>query len=392
MRILLFDPYCGASGDMIIAALIDLGADLEYVRSAVESVGCALELKERRFDHIRALRAEIISEGEFRSLDEAKDILRGSTLSESAREMAFRILDVMASAESKVHGVQKDGVRFHEMGSLDALADIAGSSAALESLNVDRVLSLVPSVGGGLTDTAHGLLPVPAPGTLEILRMHRIPWRGGPVEYELLTPTGAAILAAFAEKFLDRYPQIIADEIGYGAGSRDIGMPNILRVIIGTMPERMHHDRVVQIETNIDDVTGEIIGSLIEKLMSEGALDVTVAPAVMKKGRSGNIVSVIAKEDDAHRISSIIMRETGSLGVRIFPLLHRLIADRREEIVEVMGRSIPVKIGLIGEEVISVKPEHDVCKLIAEELGIPLKDIARMAAEAGWRIAGRKID
>ncbi|MEM0498394.1 MAG: nickel pincer cofactor biosynthesis protein LarC [Methanothrix sp.] len=392
MRALLFDPYCGASGDMILGALIDLGADIGSVRSAVESVGCRLEVSERRFDHIRALRVKILSDTSFRSLDEARDILRASALSPRALERALGVLDIMASAESKVHGVERENARFHEMGSLDALADIAGSSAAIESLNVKRILSIAPSVGGGITDTSHGMLPVPAPATLEILRSQRIPWRGGPVSHELLTPTGAAILAASVDEFLEHHPEIVADRVGYGAGSRDIGMPNLLRAILGEVPHRMKHDRVVQIETNVDDVTGEILGSLIEMLMKEGALDVTVVPALMKKGRSGSVISIISREDDANRLSAVLMRETGSLGVRVFPALHRLIAERRIESVEVMGRSVPVKIGSIGEEIISVKPEHDVCRRIAEELDIPVKDIIRIASEKGWRLAGRKID
>ncbi|MGB9902160.1 nickel pincer cofactor biosynthesis protein LarC [Methanothrix sp.] len=392
MRALLFDPYCGASGDMILGALMDLGADRESVRSAVESVGCGLEVKEIRFDHIRALRVKVLSDKSFRSLGEARDILRASTLSSQALERALRILEIMASAESRVHGIDKEDARFHEMGSMDALADIAGSSAAMESLSLDRILSTAPSVGGGITDTSHGMLPVPAPATLEILRSHRIPWRGGPVPHELLTPTGAAILAASVDVFLEHHPEIVAERVGYGAGSREIGMPNLLRAILGEIPHQMRHDRVVQIETNVDDVTGEILGSLIDRLMKEGALDVTVVPAVMKKGRSGSVISIISREDDARKLSAVLMRETGSLGVRVFPALHRLIAERRTESVEVMGRSVPVKIGSIGEEIISVKPEHDICRRIAEELNIPVKDIIRIASEKGWRIAGRKID
>jgi hypothetical protein len=392
MRALLFDPYCGASGDMILGALIDLGADLEYVRSAVESVGCRLEVNERRFDHIRALRVKVLSDKSFRSLGEAIDIMKASALTSRALERALRILDIMASAESNVHGVDRENARFHEMGSLDALADIAGSCAAMESLDVKRILSIAPSVGGGITDTSHGMLPVPAPATLEILRSHRIPWRGGPVAHELLTPTGAAILAASVDTFLDHHPEIVTERVGYGAGSREIGMPNLLRAILGEIPHHMQHDRVVQIETNVDDVTGEILGSLIDMLMKEGALDVTVVPAVMKKGRSGSVISIISRENDARKLSAVLMRETGSLGVRVFPALHRLIAERRIESVEVMGRSVPVKIGSIGGEIISVKPEHDVCRRIAEELNIPVKDIIRIASEKGWRIAGRKID
>jgi uncharacterized protein (TIGR00299 family) protein len=389
MKALLFDPFSGASGDMTMACLLDLGADPLVVSSAVSSVGCTLLISKAESGHIQATRAVVSAGRSFKKVEEAQSILEGSSLSKAALKRAERILSILALAESRVHGGTPESARFHEIGALDALADIAGCCAAMESLGLQHVFSLPPSVGGGVVQAAHGFLPVPAPATLEILREHDIPWKGGPVNEELLTPTGAGVLAEFC-RFVRSYPEIRALRIGYGAGKKAFDHPNVLRGIIGEMPHHSGHDRVVQIETNVDDVTGETLGNLIELLMDCKALDVSVLPAVMKKGRLGNVISVIAGIDDMEEICSIIMRETGSLGIRVFPLLHRIVAQRDEVDVELsIGGSkhrIGVKVARINGRLINIKPEHDDCKRVSRDVGLPLKEVARRAAEAGWRI------
>ena len=214
MKVLLFDPCAGASGDMIMASLLDLGADVDVVRRAVESVGCALEVSRQEKSHIMACRARVISDKRFQSLrDDAVSILQGSSLKGKALENALSALDTLAEAESRVHGVAKEQARFHEIGALDALADIAGACAALHGLSAERVFSRPVSVGGGYVPSAHGLLAVPGPAALEILRRaHKIPWKGGPVEEELLTPTGAALLATLVDEFVPDFPLIRAGE------------------------------------------------------------------------------------------------------------------------------------------------------------------------------------
>ena len=402
MRLLLFDPSSGASGDMIMASLLDAGADPDSVRKAVESVGCGFEISREERHHISAARVRIHAGGKrYRTLSEARSILTAADLAPQARDRAMKIMEILASAEGRVHAVSGEEARFHEIGAMDALADIAGSSAALSSLAVDGVVVLPISVGSGTVVAAHGRLPVPAPATLEILKGSRLLWRGGPVEGELLTPTGAAILAGFADEAAAEYPLIRAGASGYGAGSKDLAVPNLLRTVIGEPLEpkgsagghpHPHHDRVVQLETNVDDVTGEVLGGLLEILMEEGALDVAIVPALMKKGRPASLVQVLARGEDADRLARIVMRETGSLGIRIFPSLHRFVAEREERVisVEIGGRtfSVRAKVSSISDEVLQIKAEHDDCKRIARESGLPLREVARRAEERAWRDLG----
>ncbi len=385
---------------MIMGCLLALGASVDSVREAVESVGCNLEiaLKERR--HIMATRAKVISDRRYQSLSEAVSILQGSSLQGEPQEKALQALDILATAESRVHGLPKEEARFHEIGALDALADIAGSCAALQSLRVDRVLSRPVSVGGGFVRSEHGLLPVPGPAALEILRAHGIPWKGGPVDQELVTPTGAALLAALVQEFLPDFPLIKVARVGYGAGGRELPLPNVLRGMVAEMvlgqkmqeQDPMHqNDCVVQLETNLDDVTGEVLGHLMELLMEAGALDASILPALMKKGRSGNVIRAITRHEDAEKISKIIIKETGSLGVRVFPSLHRFIAEREARTVEVeINETVyraAVKVSRMDGNLLNVKAEYEDCLKIAAATGLPLRKIIQKVEEDGWRAA-----
>jgi len=395
MKVLLFDPFSGASGDMIMGSLIDLGADVGAVREAVESVGCTLEVARETRGHIAAARARVISDRRYHDLDEAIIILQGSSLAEDAKKGALRALDILASAEGRVHGVLKEQAHFHEIGALDALADIAGSLAALHSLGVEKVFSLPLSAGGGYVSTAHGKLPVPAPAALEILRSFHIPWRGGPEERELLTPTGAAILAAAVDEFVLESPLLRADAVGYGAGKNDHSLPNVLRSVRGEMTAPHGHDRVMLLETNVDDVTGEVLGHLIELLMDAGALDVSILPAVMKKGRSGNLIRIIAGRDRSEALAAIVMRETGSLGLRIFPAMHRIVAERESVMVdvEIAGSVFPVrvKVSRLNGTILNLKPEYEDCRTIAEQTRLPLREVMRVCENAARSAAADQI-
>jgi len=395
MKVLLLDPSAGASGDMIMASLLDLGADADGVRRAVESVGCTLEVTRQERGHIAALRADVISDRSFQSPEEAAAILRGSSLKGEALQDALAALEILAAAEGRVHGLPEDRVHFHEVGALDALADIAGCCAARHSLPAERVICRTVSVGGGYVQTAHGLLPVPGPAALEILRAHSIPWQGGPALEEMLTPTGAALLAALVNEFTPVIPPMRAERIGYGAGRRELDVPNVLRSVLAAVPagQNLHHqgDCVVQLESNVDDVTGEVLGYLMERLMQAGALDASVLPALMKKGRGGYVIRVIARREQTETFAGILMEETGSLGVRVFPGIHRLIADRQEISleVEIGGRTFParVKVSRTGGRIISIKPEYEDCRSIAEQTGLPLRSVIKKVEEAAGRVA-----
>jgi uncharacterized protein (TIGR00299 family) protein len=402
MKVLLFDPCAGASGDMIMASLLDLGADLDTVREAVESVGCQLEVSREEKSHIMACRARVISDRRFHSLSDALAILRNSSLQGKARDDALCALNILAEAESRVHGVAAEQVHFHEIGALDALADIAGSCAARHCLFADRVLSRPVSVGGGYVSSAHGLLAVPGPAALEILRSREIPWKGGPVDEEMLTPTGAALLATLVDEFVPDFPLIRAKRAGYGAGKKELILPNVLRSMIGetlsdpqsatehiAAKHKSHGDKIVQLETNVDDVTGEVLGHLIEQLMQAGALDVSVLPALMKKGRAGSVIRAIAGHEDMQLLARIMMRETGSLGVRIFPSIHRLVAEREQRVVQVdiCGKvfTAQVKISRLDGELLSIKPEYEDCRRISVETDQPLRMVIKKVEEAGWQ-------
>ncbi|MHC1631507.1 MAG: nickel pincer cofactor biosynthesis protein LarC [Methanotrichaceae archaeon] len=390
MKVLLFDPRSGASGDMIMGCLLDLGADPERVREAVESVDCRLKISLKKRGHIIATKADILAGGRYHSVEEARSILKGSSLEPHALGRALGMLESLACAEAKIHGTSSDNAHFHEIGALDALADIAGCCAALQSLDVERILTLPIFVGGGTVLTCHGLLPVPAPATLEILRSSGLLWEGGPVDRELLTPTGAAILANTIDEMMENYPLIRSDKVGYGAGTKKLETPNILRGMIGDLKQKHRHDQVAQLETNLDDVTGEVLGNLVDLLMKEGALDVSIVPALMKKGRYGSIVKVIAKEDQMDRLASRIMKETGSLGIRIFPILHRYVAEREPRIldldIEGQSHQVEVKVSQLDGKMLNVKAEYEDCRKIALEIGLPLREVIRRVEEKGWKI------
>ena len=378
-----------------MASLLDLGADRHAVRQAVESVGCRLEITRQKKRSIMACRAAVTSDRRFQSLDEARSILSSSSLKGKALDNALCALHILAEAEGRVHGSSPEQAHFHEVGALDALADIAGSSAARASLEAEQVLCLPVSVGGGLIKSAHGLLPVPGPAALEILRARHIPWRGGPVEEELLTPTGAALLAALTDEFLPRPPLLQVERIGYGAGRKELEMPNVLRAMMAEAlpggaagPGHIHHgDRVVQLESNVDDVTGEVLGYLIERLMGEGALDVCILPALMKKGRPGSVIRAIIRAEDSERLAGIIIRETGSLGVRVFPSIHRFLAEREEIVVELelagQAHQARLKVSRLEGVMISLKPEYEDCRRIAERTGLALREVREKVEEAG---------
>jgi len=396
MKVLFFDPQSGASGDMIMGCLLDLGADPNEIIAAVESVNCRLEISRTKKHGIAATKAHVIADGRYHSVEEAKSMLKDACLEPPARKMALSTLATLADAEAEVHGTSSDQVHFHEIGALDALADIAGCCAAFHSLEVEKTFTLPISVGSGTVSTMHGLLPVPAPATLAVLQSSNLLWKGGPIKQELLTPTGAALLANLVDEVIEEYPMIKTERVGYGSGSKDSEMPNVLRGVIGDqkLSLHQHQDQIVQLETNVDDVTGEVLGYLIDLLMKEGALDVSIVPALMKKGRYGCIVKAISKKGDMDRLVSVLMRETGSLGIRVFPSLHRQIAERYIKTLPVYidGRKheIRFKASRWKGKTLNVKPEYEDCRKIALERGLSLREVVRKAEMLGWGVIDDK--
>ena len=396
MKALVFEPFSGASGDMVIGSLLDLGADESKIRAAISVFDLELAVKEEIKQGIAAKRVEFITNkplGRKRSVNSYKNIvstIEDSGLSKEIIQNALSVFEKIANAEAKVHGEPKASLTFHELGALDTIGDLVGSSIAFLDIHPDIVISTPISIGSGFVDTEHGLLPVPAPATVEILKNTSLLSQGGPFASasELLTPTGAAIFAHFVQRSEPFLPRMRIEKTGYGAGSKDLPMPNVLRASLCEIEESLSllRDEVEVLETNVDNVTGEVLGNLIEVLMAEGAKDVAIVPAQMKKGRTGHIIKVITAPQDVPRMAYRIMEETGSLGVRVMQVRHRFIADREEKNVKVrikgVEREVGVKIGRDAKgNLLNVAAEFEDAKSVANELKMPLKEVIKLVEE-----------
>ena len=391
MRILLFDPFHGASGDMITAALLHLGADRGPVLRAMASVVKEPLVDEVDRNGIRALRVRTRAEAVTRTLDQVLDRMRAADAPAPALAMAQRVVARLHGAEKAVHG---EVAHFHEVGADDAIADIVGACTALQLLDAAQVAVLPIALGGGLIVGSHGTLPVPAPATAALLAGSHLQGYPGPKDGELLTPTGAALLAEFATLQPSQVPPGKILGAGYGAGTRETGtLPNLLRVFLMETGE-VEQDRVEILETNVDDVSPEVIAHAVARLMDAGARDASVLPVVMKKGRSGHLVRVIADPALTGSLAMILAEELGTLGIRVIPSVHRLIASRRVIRVPVIigreAREIAVKVGTLGDRVISVKPEFEEARAWAGAKGIPVREILRRAEEAAWQVLDRE--
>ena len=397
MTSLIFDPFMGASGDMIIAALIDLGADPAHIKDVMESVApVAVKIGRTTKNGIAATSVSVTPEDStVRTYPEIVAGIRSSGLPDQIIEDATAIFDRIASAESAIHDVPEDLLHFHEIGQADAIADVVGASAAIRDLAPGAIFCRPIMTGTGSVKTAHGTLPVPAPATLEILCGSGLLWRYGGIEHELLTPTGAAILAHLTcpDTDVGETPGCAAISVGYGAGKADLEIPNVLRAILCENDREgagLLQDDIEVLETSVDDVTGEVLGSLIEELIAMGAHDAIVIPATMKKGRSGHLIQVITKSGDSARIARRIIEETGSLGVRISPTRHRLIAKRRIASIEVEigSREWTAAIKIATDDsnnILNISAEFEDARRIARLTGVPVREVMRRIVDAAWR-------
>jgi uncharacterized protein (TIGR00299 family) protein len=298
-------------------------------------------------------------------------------------EFAKMVYKTIAEAESHVHGTTIENVHFHEVGAADAVADVIGATYLFHKLelNRDKVYGMPVALGGGRINSMHGNLAVPAPATIEILK--NVPTFGGPVNKELTTPTGAALYVNMVNEFIKFYPMMTNKTVGYGAGKMELAHPNVLRIVQGF--GELEHENVSILETNVDDVSGEVLGHVFQGLIKSGARDVSIIPTVTKKNRPGHLLRVIAKPQDTQKISEEIIRETGTLGVRVIPYAHRNIAKRKIVSMDVLidGKQfeIDIKVGTIGKDIISVKPEYEDVKRVAEVTGRQLKDVTDIAVQ-----------
>jgi pyridinium-3,5-bisthiocarboxylic acid mononucleotide nickel chelatase len=397
MAVILDPQNSGISGNMVIGALIDIGADrdgaidvMEHYASYFGDISVKIDKIQKSGISASYVNVNSSDEGtiKYKELLETLDKIKHQKINNNVIKFSKEVFKTLAKAESKVHGTTLDKVHFHEVGAADAVADIVGSAYCFYDLGFHskKVYGMPVALGGGRIKSKHGNLSVPAPATLEILK--DIPVFGGPEEYELTTPTGAALYVNMVDETCEFYPLITNKKIGYGAGKLDLNIPNVLRVVSGDLGAPT--DNVSILETNLDNVTGEVIGHTFDKLLDAGALDVAVVPLLMKKNRPGNLLRVIARPGDCNDVAEVIIRETGTLGVRILPYVHRNIVKR--EIIPIkidigkIDHKINIKVGKIGEDIINYSPEYEDAKKIADKTGVPLKDILKRANETFKKI------
>jgi uncharacterized protein (TIGR00299 family) protein len=387
VRVAHFDCFSGISGDMTLAALIDAGVEAEAVRAAIASLGLpvTVEIEKVRKGGFAAthVRVEAPEEHEHRFLPDVEAILRRGNLTPRQQDLALRIFRRLAEAESAVHGMPLEKVHFHEVGALDSLADIAGAAVALDLLGVERFTSGPVAVGSGMVKCAHGLMPVPAPGTAELLK--GVPLRPSPVRAELTTPTGAAILTTVVAEWVEQ-PAMIIERIGHGAGRREfVEQPNLLRVFVGQahglQSAGFENDRVWVLETNLDDLPAEVIGYCYDLLLSAGALDVYTTPIFMKKNRPGVLLSVLAPEAAIPAVEDVLFRETTTLGVRRYQASrHKL--HREPRTVETAWGPLKGKLSWLEGRRPVFAPEYEECARVARQHGVALREVYAAAQQA----------
>ena len=368
---------------MILGALVDAGLGIEVLQGELDKLrldGVRLQASRVHRHGIAATKIDVVAkEGHaHRGLKDVLRILDGADISSRARQQAGDIFRRLAEAEADVHGISVDRVRFHEVGAADAIADIAGAVIGLERLGVEQVYASPLRFGHGTTRSCHGALPVPVPAVVALCR--GVPVQRTDIPFELVTPTGAAILTTIAEQ-IGVSPPFRTRRIGYGAGSRDLDqLPNLLRLEIGDSGSFPQTDTVTLIETNIDDMTPEIYGYVIERLLADGARDAYLTPVIMKKGRPGVMLSVLADPARAQSVTDRIFRETTTLGVRI-RRIDRQTVSRRSEVVETSFGPVTVKVADYGGRT-RIAPEYEDCARIAKERDVPLLDVYRAATDA----------
>lgn len=396
MRIAYFDCFAGISGDMTLGALLDAvlpQAALEGVLRLLPLPGWQLDVQRVAKQSLAATAVQVLvapGEQPHRHLSDILQILDGGNLPAVVRDRAAAVFTRLARAEAAVHGTSPDEVHFHEVGAVDSIVDIVGAVAGLHWLGIDSVRASPLPLGHGFVRAAHGQLPVPAPAVMQLLAQRGIPVRDLDAAAELVTPTGAALLAALADDF-GHYPDMIVRAVGLGAGQRNMPFPNVLRVVIGdanATPDPAHADnpydveQLLVLETNLDDMNPEIIAYASQRLLASGALDVWHTPIAMKKGRPATLLSVLCRPADGPGLTELVLAETTSLGVRQHTV-DRIALPRRSDEVTTPWGTVRVKVARLADGAAKVAPEYEDCQRVARAAGVPLRDVYA-AAHAAW--------
>ena len=351
-----------------------------------------VEIKHVMRREFRATKVDVTAEGKSRKdgkqlIEIVEKTAENLNLSAKAKQFASNVIHTLVDAEANLHGHHLADAHLHEVGLIDTAAEIIGSAVAMEDLGFfdSKIVSSPVSVGGGLFQFSHGTVSSPSPAALAIFQSKNFAIKGGPVESELATPTGASIIVNLADEVSRFYPEMAPLKVGYGAGGKEFSeIPNVLRITVGKPVENgLVKDQIAVLETNIDDVSGEIVGHVVDRLLSEGAKDVCIIPMFTKKNRPGEIIKVIADQKDAQRLSSVLISETGTLGVRVY-LCERHIVTREVCSIDLLvgGVKEPIKVKVSKNskgEVIRIKPEYDDLKLLAEKTGKSLRELSELA-------------
>src|SRR5438477_10250453 len=378
MKLAYLDCISGIGGDMTLGALVDCGIDLAALQAGIDSLGfpnIKLTSEEVKRHGFRAMKVKVVHEPEkaHRHLQHIVEKMDASTvLTTAQKELAKRIFTRLGEAEAKVHGTTIRKVHFHEVGAVDSIADIVGCAVGLALLGVDRIVCSPVPTGTGHIEIEHGRVSIPAPATAEILK--GVPLAASIAPFELTTPTGAAIVKTVTDEF-GPLPPMTIETIGFGAGDRDLKeQPNVLRLIVGQAGDLLASDMVWVLETNLDDISGEVVGHTTAKLFEAGALDVYTTGIQMKKNRPGVLLSVLAPADLCTKLEKIVFRETGTLGIRRWQACrHKL--ERRPHTVETSLGPVEGKLAVLPDGGTSFSPEFEACRRIATEKNVPLKDV-----------------
>ncbi|MCF8129186.1 MAG: nickel pincer cofactor biosynthesis protein LarC [Deltaproteobacteria bacterium] len=393
MKIAYFDCFSGASGDMILGALMDAGLSLEILKAELAKLKLThYDLIVEKIDKkgIAGSQAIVMVEEDHhhhhhRHLSDIRTIIENSDLESGIKEKSIGIFTRLAEAEAKVHHTTIDHIHFHEVGAMDAIIDVVGSVAGLAALGIEKIICSPLHVGAGTVECAHGTLPVPAPATVELIQGKPIYSTG--VKGELLTPTGAAILTTLASEF-GSMPAMTLETTGYGAGNADISIPNLLRIAIGDSAEEirgLESERVAVMETSIDDMNPQIYDYLIERMLQMGVMDVFLMPLHMKKNRPGMLLTVLCKMEMMDQISAFLLAETTTIGVR-WRIDDRIKARREIRTAKTIYGDIGFKVAKVGDRTVNVSPEYEDCKRVAMTKNVPLKSVLDEVRTAATKV------
>jgi pyridinium-3,5-bisthiocarboxylic acid mononucleotide nickel chelatase len=395
MKLIYFDCFSGISGDMTLGALVDAGCPVEHLRSKLRSLqvpGWELSAEKVWKNGMAATHVKMTTEDQqkHRSLSAVLRILQQSQLARDVRDRAAAIFTKLGEAEARVHDVPLEKIHFHEVGAVDSIVDIVGACIGFHALGIDKFVCSPLNVGGGTAKMAHGILPVPAPATANLLQGK--PTYSNGVQKELVTPTGAAIVATLCDQFGPQPPMSVS-AIGYGAGSADLeGQPNVLRIMLGEAVEKSvagFDEEIAVIEANLDDMNPQIYGYFLEKALAAGALDVYTTPVQMKKNRPGTLLTVLCRPQDTNSLMSLVFAETTTFGARTYRAQRRTLPREFVSVSTGFG-DVRIKISRVNGSILHVAPEYEDCRKLAAEKNVPLQRVISEALRA-YEMADKTI-